>query len=400
MLVYILLGGVGKTYILSWLIVKAILSGEKSLAFSQSYKSLTQNLFEEVLHRFEELGIEPDYNKGSVCISYRKGKVYGFTYTTPDACRGQTNCQNLFLDELALAPQDLFGITAPCLRGEGIVPKIRFCSSPRMGCYWNKQVQDHLRTSDWDIFTSKMRDNKFLSEESLALAEQAITDPLMKKQELEGEILDDVIENCIIDLKDINTECLGKGGNVICGIDFSRFGVDSTCICVRDDYQILEIKQLYKADTAQITSEFRKLDNKYHFKDVYLDSTGGFSVGFYDSMKLIYNNLHEINFGGKPLNPQDMNIRASMYFNLSDSIKNGFYINEELYPDLLEEIKTTSYIINSNGKRALIPKSDIKEILGRSPDMADSLALTFACYKSGYNVDRNRCAELTRLLFK
>jgi hypothetical protein len=256
-----------------------------------------------------------------------------------------------------------------------------------------------MNNGKWDVFTAVMRDNKFLSEESLEMAEQAITDPLMRRQELYGEILDNVIENCIVNINDFSTVCNGNGGRIICGIDFARFGVDCTCFTIRDDYEILEQVKLNGADTAKICSEFRRLDNKYHFDAVYEDATGGFNIGFHDTMKVTHNNLNEINFGGKPLNPQDANTRTSMYFNLASAIQNGFYINERKYKDLFEEIKNTSYIINNAGKRALIPKADIKEILGRSPDSCDSLALTF-CDLASNQITREECHRLCQTLFR
>lgn len=391
--------GVGKTVILSWLIVDSILNGEKSLCFSQSFKSLSQNLFEEVIHRFEEIGITPTYNKGSMTISYGKGKALGFTYCTPDACRGQTDCKNLFCDEIALAPSNLFGIALPCLRGTNIVdPRVRFCSTPRMGCWFNTEVKKHLDIGDWDVYTATMRSNTFLSEEVLKFSEDAITDPLMRRQELYGEIIDSVIENCIIDMDDISKNSSGTGGKIICGIDFSRYGVDSTCFTIRDDYQILEQVKLNKADTQEICSTFRKLDNKWHIDETFEDATGGFNIGFHDTMKESYKNLHEINFGGKPLNPQDSNTRTSMYFNLASAIKNGFYLNDIKYKDTLEELFNTSYIINNAGKRALVPKADIKQILGRSPDSCDSLALTFCEQES--QQDKYEIGRKAMLLFR
>ena len=62
--------GVGKSYVLSFLIAIAVLKGERVLAFSQTYKSLSQNLFDEVLKRFETLKIQPTYNKGAMTIQY------------------------------------------------------------------------------------------------------------------------------------------------------------------------------------------------------------------------------------------------------------------------------------------------------------------------------------------
>lgn len=367
------------------------------MAYSQTYKSLSQNLFDEVMKRFDEMAIEVDYNKGSMCISFRKGKCYGYSFENADACRGQTECRALFIDELALAPSDLFAITAPCLRGEGIVPKIRFASTPRAGSCWNKLIREHMEKGDWDIFTGTMCENKFLSEESLKMAEDAITDPLMKRQELYGEILDDVVENCIVSLADFVNEPKGRGGDFICGIDFARTG-DNTVLCVRNDYELVEQVVLKGADTQKICSEFRRIDATYRFKDVYLDSTGGFDIGFYDTMKHERDNLHEINFGGKSMNPSDNNARTSMYFNLAAAVTNGFYVPQK-FGDVIEQIKATSYVIDGRGRRALVPKDVIKDIVGHSPDEADALALTFAHVAKTSEVSHERLRQLSQMLF-
>lgn len=387
----------GKTYVMSWLITLAILKGEKSLAFSQTYKSLTQNLFDEVIKRFAELGIEPNYNRGSMSISYNKGLCYGFSYENEEACRGLTECHNLFCDELALAPNDLFAVTAPCLRGNGIIPKIRFASTPRAGSHWNKVIREHMQLSDWDIFTGTMKENKFLSEESIKLAEEAVSDPLMKRQELYGEILDDVVENCIVNITDFVSAPQGRNSVYICGIDFARTG-DNTVITVRNDYEVVD-QVVMKGDSHQIYSEFCRLDNTYHFRDTFEDATGGFNIGFHDLAKLTHKNLHEINFGGKATNPSDANMRTNMYFNLATAIQNGFFIPFQ-YNSTVEQIKATSYIINNSGKRALVPKDIIKNIIGHSPDEADSLALTFCSLDTVYAVDETRCRELTSILFR
>lgn len=388
---------VGKTYILSWLITMSIIQGEKSLAFSQTYKSLTQNLFNEVMKRFGELNIVPNYNKAAMSIAYNGGLCYGYSYENHESCRGLTECHNLFLDELALAPNDILAVTAPCLRGKGIIPHIRFASTPRAGSYWNKLIKDHIQTGDWDIFTGTMKENKFLTEESIRMAEEAISDPLMKRQELYGEILDDVVENCIVDITDFVAESQGRNDVYYCGIDFARTG-DNTVLTVRNDYELIE-QVVMKGDTDAICSEFRRLDNIYHFKDVFEDSTGGFNIGFHDTMKHTHKNLHEINFGGKSTNPADANARTNIYFNMADAIRNGFFIPFR-YNSTVEQIKATSYIINNSGKRALVPKDIIKNIIGHSPDEADSLALTFYALNTVYVVEPERCQQLTSILFR
>lgn len=393
---------VGKTYIMSWLIVLDILQGKKCLAFAQDYSALTKCLFQEIYNRFIELGITPNYNKSSMCISHNGGLVYGFSYAGYESCRGQTNCHSAYFDEIALAPESLFAVVAPCLRGNGIVPKIRFASTPRAGGYWNNMILDAIRTKEWDVYTGTMLENSFIDESSKRLVLDSIKDNFLLRQEIYGEILDNVIENCIVDLPDFGIECKGRDNTYYCGMDFARYGVDTTCICIRNKFEIVDMIYLPKADTQMIVNEYNKLDRIYKIKETYLDGTGGFSIGFYDAMKGIKNNIFEINFAQQANNSIIFsNIRTEMYDNLAVAIKDGFYINGNKYKNIIDEIKSTSYIIGQNGKKQLVPKEIIKKLLGRSPDGADALALSFCNKKEETNfvVNHKRCAQLTKLFF-
>lgn len=122
-------------------------------------------------------------------------------------------------------------------------------------------------------------DNTFLSKESVEMQLKAITDENLRRQEIYGEILDDVIENCIVNLVDFAIEKrAGIDNHFICGCDFARNGVDSTCLVVRNNIEIIEIVKLDKADTEKIVSVYRSLDNQYRFKNTYLDATGGYDI--------------------------------------------------------------------------------------------------------------------------
>jgi hypothetical protein len=83
-----------------------------------------------------------------------------------------------------------------------------------------------------------------------------------------------------------------------------------------------------------------------------------------------------------------------MYTNLVKAIDEGFYIDDETIRD---ELFATSYVITNNGKKAIVPKENIKEILGHSPDATDALALTF--YETNI-IDRNREQYLMNTLFR
>ena len=106
-----------------------------------------------------------------------------------------------------------------------------------------------------------------------------------------------------------------------------------------------------------------------------MTALAGFGNGLADMLKHNVNNIivNGINFAQKPIDENYLNARAEMYFNLTEKIRTGFYIDDD---KVKEELQYTTYQINGSGKTLLCPKSNIKELIGRSPDTSDALALS------------------------
>jgi hypothetical protein len=83
----------------------------------------------------------------------------------------------------------------------------------------------------------------------------------------------------------------------------------------------------------------------------------------------------EVQFGGKATDPRYFNKRSEMYFELAKWVRNGGALPDD--PELAEELCATTYRFQGD-KFRLDDKDDIKDTIGRSPDKADALALTFA----------------------
>jgi hypothetical protein len=69
------------------------------------------------------------------------------------------------------------------------------------------------------------------------------------------------------------------------------------------------------------------------------------------------------------------NKRAEMYFSLKDFLDKGGRIPND--DELLEELLNISYTFTETGKIRIVKKDVLKADLGRSPDKADALALSF-----------------------
>ena len=95
-------------------------------------------------------------------------------------------------------------------------------------------------------------------------------------------------------------------------------------------------------------------------------------------------------YGGiKQLDAFGPNGETIIDYSLFDAIKAGFYIDPKEF-ELMEELKATQFVSDNKGKRALIPKDQIKKLIGnKSPDTADSLALAKLGYKLS-EVTRNK----------
>ena len=163
-------------------------------------------------------------------------------------------------------------ITAPCLRGN-FTPIIRFGTSPRQGSVWNKWLIDNIATSNIEVFTAKMSDNTFLSKESLELSMNAITDEKMRLQEIEGEILSDYDESCILYTNDFPKSFVDNSANypLKIGIDGSGQGRDKSVICIRKGNKIISITKYDKLDPFDCSTAIKLilLKNKFTTDDVY-----------------------------------------------------------------------------------------------------------------------------------
>lgn len=364
--------GCGKSIFLSVMAVEEMVHGGKVILFAQDFGALMKTMFKEILERFRECGLTPQTNLQARTIKIGKGELYGYSYENIESVRGLSNCSMLILDEFAVAPINILETASPCLRGSVRPKRIIFGTTPRKGSIWNKWFRD--TSIDKDVFTATMYDNTELDEEDYKLQEKAIKDENAFKQEILGTILDDDVEFGIIKQIDYPTFKKQPFGIHTMGIDCAGSGGDYNVFVVADNSSILEIVREQVADTYKLYNIANNLIQKYDIRRVNVDATGGFGNGLVDMLQhnkagLIVN---PINFGQKPKEDIYVNARAEMYFNLANKIREGFYIEDD---KVKEELQYTTYQINGSGKTLLVPKDNIRELIGRSPDTSDALAL-------------------------
>ena len=366
----------GKSYAASLLIVKTFLEGKNVIALAQSRQSLKDVLFTEILTRLNELGIEVHYNQQSMRISYGNAIIYGGSYESLEAIRGLSRISLAVCDEAALSPPKLFATLSPCLRGEGIEGYIRLMSTPRKGSWLNLYCKEHPDLIE--LIHATTRDNKLITEDQIKLMTSSIVNEDLISQELEGVMLDIDSDASIVQLKDYpkvkqeytDAECY-------IGVDLAGLGTDFNVITVVNKFEILKQELIAEANTFQICSIVEELWHKYNAKGIFIDVTGSTSCGVFDMLKAKKYCVTGINFAQTPFNKERYaNARCEMYVELSNAIKAGLYVNDD---EIKTQLSFTTIFVNNTGKFQLCKKEEIKELIGHSPDKADSLALAIYC---------------------
>lgn len=371
----------GKTFIASLIAALKLNEGKRIFVWAQDYSRLEQNLLNEIGNRLDEMKIKYRRNYNTHVITCGKGVIYGLSYENIEACRGYTEISIAICDEVALAPANFFGTMAFCMRGKGISPKIYCMTTPRIGSWWN----DFVRKADPDkieIIRGNMLsllEKDLITQGTLDLVKATCLDENMMRQELYGELVEDNSTGVLFTSR-LLTEApkfsqRNNNGYAI-GIDCSGLGKDSNVIVVRNQNEILDIVEKKVASNAELCSIVRGLimnHGKANLSHIAIDEAYGLDL--HERLAEAGINAVLVPFGGKAKNSAYANQRAEMYINLKKGIEE--YGLKGITDELYRELQATKYILNNNGKIVLIPKDEIKLSIGRSPDIADALALTY-----------------------
>lgn len=159
------------------------------------------------------------------------------------------------------------------------------------------------------------------------------------------------------------------------GVDVARFGSDSSVIFPRQGLQAFKPVILRNATNPDIAARVLQAKNKWGSEAEFVDGTGGYGAGVVDFMRNAGANPTEVHFSSKPIDQRYENRRAEMWFKMAEWVKRGGGLPN--IPEIVGELTIPTYTFSNRGKFIIEPKEKVKERLGRSPDLADALCLTF-----------------------
>ncbi len=344
---------------------------------AQDYRALTEVIMAECIQRLYEI-LKPgefEVHKVSMKITYGEtGVIYFSSYSNMDSVRGFSRIQLSILDEVCLAPPNLYEVLAYCQRDLDEDPRIIMCSTPRPANWVTSFVKDR----NIKVITAKTSDNKKIKQAEIELMRKTCLSEEQWLREFEGIECEDNNSGVLFTDELLETAPM-SGSCIAIGCDLSGFGKDCNCIVVRKGNTIVKIIRKVLASAKDLFADLKTIIHEYGVNNIsHIAIDMAYGQGLYELlMDSDYKSFtYLIPFGGSPEDPAYLNKRAEMYVNAKR------YITEHgingIDDRMREELKATRYELSAHDKVQLIKKDDIRLILKRSPDSADSFALTFA----------------------
>ncbi|MBR2818213.1 MAG: hypothetical protein IKE60_26360 [Reyranella sp.] len=167
---------------------------------------------------------------------------------------------------------------------------------------------------------------------------------------------------------------------LIYGIDVGRFGQDRTVLVKRRGNVVIDIQWWARKDTAESAALINAQAEQDRPDEICID-TIGIGGGVADSLRTTFkrSNVYDVNVSeATSVNTSTYKLRDDLWWQLRDWLATK---SVRLFPNdlLIEELKAPTYSYTlSSGKIVVLSKDLMKKTLGRSPDFADALCMTFA----------------------
>jgi hypothetical protein len=157
-------------------------------------------------------------------------------------------------------------------------------------------------------------------------------------------------------------------------VDVARFGADRSVIQKRQGLAAYEPIIFNDIDNMTLAGMVGQTISEWKPDAVFIDAGRG--EGVIDRLRQLGFFVNEVNFGGRPTNPRYNNKRSEMWDSVRIWLDDGGSLPNNT--DLKTDLCVPTYKFDAGNRLQLESKDEIKKRGGRSPDLGDALALTFA----------------------
>lgn len=298
---------------------------------------------------------------------------------------GSLEITDAFIDECNQVVQKAWQIVKSRIRYKldenDLIPKMMGSCNPAktwVYSYFYKPFKDGSLARSKAFIQSLLSDNRHVSKH---YRENLLTlDPASRERLLNGNWEYDNDPNRLIDYErilDCFTNDFTPPGKKVITADIARFGADQTVVILWNGFraeQITSIKSSSVTESAGFISSIAK-KNAIPVSQIVVDEDG-VGGGVKDILRCqgFVNNSRALN------NENYANLKSQCYFKFAERVQQGgVFINttdpatRDFIIQELEQVKQIK--ADKDGKKTVMPKDKVKELIGRSPDYSDALMM-------------------------
>lgn len=357
-----------------WLVMQCCKKpGIRGIMVAQTHDALKKALLSEIRAFCDWSHIDYTIQNRREVHFANGSHIFGYSAENPTAVLGLSEIALLAIDEAAYIPEEMYNYCRDRMRGSKYKSMTRLISSPNSLAKVNNWFGNLVKKYPSKVIYASSLDNRFSSPEYKAeLKERYQEGTNLYRQQVMGEIVDSDVASQIIFRNQFPLNKRDTGKDLWFGMDASGVGADSDMYVVVDKYGMVDYIEKVEASTQQKAGIVSMLYGKHNIKYGNIDLTGGYGNGVYDLTKDKDLAISGVNFAQKAFDPDKYpNARTEMYLELAKAVREGFWVNDIVKEELLAQ----ALFINNRGQGQLVPKEDIKKILGHSPDLCDAVAL-------------------------
>ncbi|MDR2056580.1 MAG: terminase family protein [Desulfovibrio sp.] len=374
----------GKTVLsVNHLLRYALLSqrGDSRYGYVAPYRNQAESIAWAYLKKYSDVVPGRQVNEQKLSIAFPNGaQIRIFGADNPDALRG-LYFDGVVMDEVAQMRREVWQeIIRPELadrKGWAV-----FIGTPKgINLFHDLYVRAQGDVSgEWAALMYRVHDTGALPDEEIAKLRAEMSDNAFRQEFLcdfsaSSDNVLITIDDAVGASRRTYMDSDYKTMPLVLGVDVARFGDDRSVVFPRRGLVADAPVTLSGKDNVEVAQKIISLHHQWRPHSIFVDAGQG--QGVIDIISRALSCVYEIPFGGQALDPvKYYNRRSEMWFLMREWIRAGGKIPD--MPELVSELSAPLYSFNVAGKIYLEKKENIKERLGRSPDLADALALTFA----------------------
>lgn len=165
---------------------------------------------------------------------------------------------------------------------------------------------------------------------------------------------------------------------LVFGVDIARFGEDQNCVCIRRGRKIIDLIKWRGLSTMDSAGRIYELIKEHNPAICFIDGVG-VGGGVVDRLNQLVDKslISEINVGVRADEDNKyFNKRAEIWGLLRDAIKAGLDLPDD--NEMIDDLTSIEYGFDNKNRIQLESKDSLKKRGLKSPDCADSIAMTYS----------------------